>query len=121
MFNYVRVVAVIGAGPAGLGVAAELQDQGFDVTIYERHSAIGGVWDIENPGSPLYDSAHLISSRQRSAFRGYPMPVHLPDYPTRHQQLAYLRDFAHAKNLYDNTRFGADVESVDRHSGADGH
>jgi hypothetical protein len=114
MFNYGSHVAIIGAGPAGLGVGAELLDKGFAVTIYERHSSVGGVCDMDNPGSPVYDSAHLISSRQRSGFRGFPMPADFPDYPTRHQQLAYLRGFARARHLYDNVRFGAEVVSAAR-------
>jgi len=114
MFNFDGSVAVVGAGPAGLAVAAELLDQGFNVVVYERHSEVGGVWDTENPGSPMYQSAHLISSRDRSAFRGFAMPADFPDYPTRNQQLTYLRDFARAKNLYAHIRFGAEVTCVDR-------
>jgi glutamate synthase (NADPH) small chain len=36
-------VAVIGAGPAGLGAAAELLKRGFEVEIFERGDAMGGV------------------------------------------------------------------------------
>ncbi|MBN2565187.1 MAG: FAD-dependent oxidoreductase [Candidatus Eisenbacteria bacterium] len=36
-------VAVIGAGPAGLGAASELLKRGFGVEIFERTDAIGGV------------------------------------------------------------------------------
>ena len=109
-----QAVAIVGAGPAGLGVAAELIADGVNVVIYERHDDVGGVWDIENPGSPMYDSAHLISSRDRSGFAGFPMPAEYPDYPSRHQQLAYLRRFAHTRGLYDRIQFGSEVVSADR-------
>ncbi len=36
-------VAVIGAGPAGLTVATKLAQHGYDVTIFERMSRIGGM------------------------------------------------------------------------------
>ena len=36
-------VAIIGAGPAGLGCAAELAQQGFHVTIYEMRDYPGGL------------------------------------------------------------------------------
>ena len=100
-----QAVAIVGAGPAGLGVAVELIADGFDVVIYERHDDVGGVWDIDNPGSPMYDSAHLISSRGRSGFAGFPMPADYPDYPSRQQQLAYLRQFARTRGLYDHIQF----------------
>ncbi|MFD9902869.1 FAD-dependent oxidoreductase [Streptomyces sp. NPDC059063] len=37
-----RRVAVFGAGPAGLTVAHELAERGFDVTVYERRDVLGG-------------------------------------------------------------------------------
>ena len=37
-----RRVAVFGGGPAGLTVAHELAERGFDVDVYERHSVLGG-------------------------------------------------------------------------------
>jgi hypothetical protein len=114
MFMVDQTVAIVGAGPAGLAVAAELLAEGFDVVIYERHDDVGGIWDIENPGSPMYHSAHMVSSRGRSGFTGFPMPADYPDYPSRHQQLAYLRRFARARGLYDCIQFGSEVVSAER-------
>ena len=38
-----KKVAIVGGGPAGLTCSAFLARNGFDVTIYEKHSALGGV------------------------------------------------------------------------------
>lgn len=38
-----KKVAIIGGGPAGLTCSAFLARNGFDVTIYEKHSSLGGV------------------------------------------------------------------------------
>ena len=38
-----KKVAVIGAGPSGLSCAIELRKHGYQVTVYERESSIGGV------------------------------------------------------------------------------
>ncbi|MEZ5405833.1 MAG: NAD(P)-dependent oxidoreductase [Verrucomicrobiia bacterium] len=38
-----KKVAVIGAGPAGLGCAAELAQMGYDVTIFEKREKGGGL------------------------------------------------------------------------------
>ena len=73
--------------------------RGIEFDCFERHSDVGGIWDQQNPGSAIYDSAHFISSKSMSGFHGYPMPAELPDYPDHRQVLAYLRDFADAYGL----------------------
>ena len=40
----IKRVAVIGAGPSGLQVAAELQNHHFNVTIFDRAPGPGGNW-----------------------------------------------------------------------------
>ncbi|KAG7105848.1 Monooxygenase aurF like protein [Verticillium longisporum] len=40
-------VAVIGAGPAGLASLKELRGVGFDVTVYERRSDVGGIFTFD--------------------------------------------------------------------------
>jgi len=37
-------VAVIGAGVSGICTAAHLQNEGLDVTVFERSKAAGGIW-----------------------------------------------------------------------------
>src|ERR1043165_8172950 len=85
---------IVGAGPSGLAQARAFALRGIEFDVYERHSDVGGVWDLQNPGSPMYETAHLISSRTRSGFLGFPMPESYPDYPRRDQVLSYLRSFA---------------------------
>ena len=38
-----RKVAIVGSGPAGLSVAASLNDRGVDVTVYDRAQHAGGI------------------------------------------------------------------------------
>ncbi|MFF4551297.1 flavin-containing monooxygenase [Streptomyces sp. NPDC001406] len=103
---------VIGAGPAGLAVARALAERGLPYTHIERHTRPGGLWDIDNPGSPMYESAHFISSKTLSGFGGYPMPDHFADYPPHRQILSYLTSFAEAYGLKDRIEFGTEVRSV---------
>ena len=42
-FRTGKKVAVIGSGPAGLAAAAQLNQQGHEVTVYERADRIGGL------------------------------------------------------------------------------
>ncbi|MFJ8110983.1 aldehyde dehydrogenase family protein [Streptomyces sp. NPDC096132] len=107
---------VIGAGPAGLAVARALAERDLPYTHIERHTGPGGLWDIDNPGSPMYESAHFISSRTLSGFGGYPMPDHFADYPPHRQVLSYLTSFAEAYGLRDRIEFGTAVRDVTKNA-----
>jgi hypothetical protein len=101
---------VVGAGPAGLAMTRALMRHGLDFDCFERHDDVGGIWDQTNPGSPMYDSAHFISSRTLSGFHGYPMPEAMPDYPRHSQVLTYLRDFAEAYGLRERITASTEVQ-----------
>ncbi|RLP78119.1 NAD(P)/FAD-dependent oxidoreductase [Mycetocola tolaasinivorans] len=105
---------MIGAGPAGLAVARALKQHGRPYTQIERHTATGGVWDIDAPGTPMYESAHFISSRTLSGFGGFPMPDHYADYPPHRDILAYLRSFADAYGLTEAIEFGVSVARIEK-------
>jgi Flavin-binding monooxygenase-like len=105
---------IIGAGPSGLAAAAAFRKHGVAYDHLERHTSVGGLWDLANPGTAMYESAHLISSRTMSGFVGFPMPADYPDYPKREQVLNYLRAFARKNDLEPQVEFGRTVERVDR-------
>ncbi|WP_228372685.1 flavin-containing monooxygenase [Demequina maris] len=105
--------AIIGAGPAGLAAAHALKERGLPYTHLERHTAVGGLWDIDAPGTPMYESAHFISSKTLSGFPSSPMPDDYPDYPDHRQILAYLRAFASEHGLDEGIEYGTTVERVE--------
>jgi len=105
-------VCIIGAGPAGLSAARMFAAYGIDYDQFERHTDVGGLWDIDNPGTPMYESAHFISSRDMSGFFNYPMPKWFGDYPTRRQILQYTRAFADAFGLRDKVTYSTAVASI---------
>lgn len=103
---------IIGAGPSGLAQARAFRLFGIDFDVFERQNDVGGLWDIGNPQTSLYESAHFISSRTLSGFSGFPMPESYPDYPRHDQVLAYLRAFADRYDLRRFVKFGKPVERV---------
>ncbi|MEO0600071.1 MAG: NAD(P)-binding domain-containing protein [Myxococcota bacterium] len=107
-------VCVVGGGPAGMAMVRSLAAQGIAFDCFERHTDVGGIWDQGNPGSPMYDSAHFISSRTQSHFHDFPMPDAYPDYPSHRQILAYMHAFADAYGIRPHIRFGMAVASTER-------
>src|SRR5690348_17032033 len=82
-------MAVIGAGPVGLGVARALKANGIAYDQFEADDDLGGNWY-----HGVYHTAHIISSRKTTEFSEYPMPADYPDFPSRQQMVEYLRDYA---------------------------
>ena len=97
--------AVIGAGPMGLATARVLQKHGLPFTGFELHSGVGGLWDIANPQSTVYESAHLISSKRMTEFAEFPMGEAVADYPSHRELLDYFRAFADHFGLRQHYRF----------------
>jgi glutamate synthase (NADPH/NADH) small chain len=60
-----KKVAVIGAGPAGLGCADVLTRNGVDVTVYERQPEIGGLLTF---GIPAFKLEKEVMMRRREVF-----------------------------------------------------
>jgi Flavin-binding monooxygenase-like len=100
---------VVGAGPGGLAAARWLSALDVPFEGFERNPDVGGIWNIGFPGSPMYESAHFISSKTLSGFRDFPMPDAYPDYPSHRQILRYLEGYAARFDLRRHFRFGVSV------------
>ncbi|MBF4995255.1 NAD(P)-binding domain-containing protein [Arthrobacter gandavensis] len=105
-------VAVIGAGPSGLAAMRAVARRGLDVVGFEAHNDVGGLWNIENPASTVYESAHLISSRTTTEFAEFPMPEGTPDYPGHRHLLRYFRSYAEHFGLACRFRFSTRVTAA---------
>jgi cation diffusion facilitator CzcD-associated flavoprotein CzcO len=103
---------IIGAGPSGLATARAFARDGIAFDILERHGDVGGIWDLDNERTPMYETAHFISSRTQSAFDDFPMPEDYPDYPGWKRVLEYIRAFADHHGLRGRPEFGVSVTRV---------
>ena len=109
-------LAFIGAGPSGLATARAFAEAGIPFDVLERNADVGGIWDMSNARTPMYESAHFISSRTQSAFDGFPMPESYPDYPGWRHILEYIRAFVDHYRLRPFIQFDTTVERVRRDS-----
>ncbi|WP_353828654.1 flavin-containing monooxygenase [Agromyces sp. SYSU T0242] len=105
-------IALIGAGPSGLAGARALSRAGIPFTVFEAGPDVGGLWNIDNPRSTMYESAHLISSRTTTEFAEFPMDS-TADYPGHRELLRYFRSYADAFDLRRHIRFETKVTSVE--------
>ena len=58
----------MGAGTAGLVMAKQLKEKGANFIVLERNDMVGGIWNINAPNTPIYESAHFIPSKNLSDF-----------------------------------------------------
>ena len=106
-------MALIGAGPCGLAAARALSRHGIAFQGFEAHTDVGGLWNIHNPRSTVYDSAHLISSKRMTEFTEFPMDEAVADYPSHKELLPYFQAYARHFDLLRHFRFGTRVLQVE--------
>ncbi|MGE0929782.1 flavin-containing monooxygenase [Peijinzhouia sedimentorum] len=109
-------ICIIGAGPSGITAAKNLLQAGFNnIVIFERNTKVGGNWVYsESSGhSSVFESTHIISSKELSQYEDYPMPADYPDYPSHAQLQAYFESYARHFGVYELIRFGVSVETAE--------
>ncbi|EAR23767.1 monooxygenase domain protein [marine actinobacterium PHSC20C1] len=107
-----HTIAIIGAGPSGLAAARALDKAGIRYVGFESADDVGGLWNIDNPRSTMYESAHLISSRTTTQFRELPMNT-TADYPGHRELKRYFRAFSDRFDLGQKFRFNTTVERLE--------
>lgn len=98
----------------GLAAARQLQRYGIPFVGFELHADVGGLWDIANPHSTMYESAHLISSKGTTEFAEFPMAATVPAYPHHSQIGQYFRDYAERFGLRRHYQFNTRVVRIER-------
>ena len=102
-------VLVVGAGPAGLAVAACLRQRGVDTLVLDRGDAVGDSWRRR------YDRLHLHTPRIQSALPGMRMPASLGQWVAKDDMAEYLRRYAQRYGVV--PRFQTEVRRLERDEG----
>jgi cation diffusion facilitator CzcD-associated flavoprotein CzcO len=106
-------VAVIGAGPGGLVAARWLSSRGFEPTIFEQASVLGGQWSGLTGISGVWPSMHTNTSRVLTAFSDLEHECGLV-FPSNRDIFDYLNRYADMFSLRSRIRFGTRVEHLER-------
>ena len=103
-------VLVVGAGPAGLAVAACLRRQGVEPVVVDRGTAVGDSWRAR------YDRLHLHTPRVQSALPGMRIPRSFGRWVAKDDVAEYLRRYAEHHGIA--PRFGTEVLRLERSDGS---
>lgn len=97
-------VLIVGGGAAGLSSAAALVHRGIKSLVLEQDEKIGATW------SRRYDSLRLHTTRRFSGLSHLAIPRDRPQYLSKDEYAAYLKDYAASLNL--NVALGERVDAL---------
>ncbi len=100
---------VLGAGAAGLAVAAQLKARGVDCVVLERGPGVGTSW------RGRYDRLRLHTVRRLSGLPGFPIPREYGRWVKRDDLVRYLEAYAEHFGL--EVRTGTTVQRVEPGAG----
>jgi dimethylaniline monooxygenase (N-oxide forming) len=106
-FSLIRRVAIIGAGASGLATARALRAQGLDCTLFERGSALGGVW------ADGYLNFGVQVQRELYEFPDWPLPEGAANFTPGPDFQKYLANYARHFGVLPHIRFGHTVLGLD--------
>jgi len=99
-------VIIIGAGPAGLAVAGQLQTRQIPFVLLEQGRGVAEAWRNH------YDRLHLHTVKELSHLPLSPFPAHYPTYVPKQELLAYYEAYARDRNL--QPLLGRSVDKLER-------
>ncbi len=109
-----KSVGIIGAGAAGLCAAKHMIEAGYDATLYEIGSHVGGMWvyDNDNGLSSAYKTLHINTARDLTAFKDFPFDKKVQPFPDHRDMAAYLAAYAKNFDIVRRIRFKTRITSV---------
>ena len=107
-------VAIVGAGASGLCSAKYLLQSGFDVTVFEIGSQIGGMWCYNNDSgrSSAYRTLHINTSRGVTRFSDLDFDADTQPFPDHFDMHRYLVSYADHFGVTPRIRFNSRVKQV---------
>lgn len=99
-------VGIIGAGPAGLAMAARLKLAEIAFDVFEQNASLASSWRAH------YDRLHLHTVKKHSNLPHLPFPKDYPRFVSKNQFIEYLEEYARKFEL--EIQFNTIVKRVER-------
>lgn len=103
-----RRIGIIGGGVAGIVTARTLLDRGFDCTVFERGSRLGGVW------AEGYANFGIQVQRELYEFPDWPFPPGTPDFTPGPIVRDYIEGYARHFGVLPRISFDSTVTGLRR-------
>ncbi|KAL6914652.1 hypothetical protein FSST1_012412 [Fusarium sambucinum] len=109
-------VAVIGAGPTGITMLKQLLQDGFNATLFERRSQVGGLWayDAKHGWTSALESTSANISKYTCGFTDYPIPDKYPVHLSTWDFQEFMQGYAEHFGLLKRITFDTSVKVVNR-------
>ena len=92
-----------------------LKDEGFDATLYESRSWVGGLWKYSKDDSlSTAENTVFNSSKYRTAISDFPVPESMADFPPAEQLHEYLESYCDHFDLWPHIKLNSPVKTVRR-------
>ena len=92
-----------------------LKDDGFDVTLYESRSWVGGLWKYSNDNSiSTAENTVFNTSKYRTAISDFPVPESMADFPPAEQLHEYLESYCDHFDLWPHIKLNSPVKTIRR-------
>lgn len=109
-----KKIAIIGAGASGICAGKYLLEAGFDVTIFEIGTQIGGLWCYQNDNgrSSCYRTLHINTSRGVTHFHDFDFEESVQAFPDHRDMHAYLVRYADHFGVTPRIRFETPIADL---------
>ena len=117
--SQLKSIGIVGAGASGLACAKHMLEEGWDVTLYEIGSHVGGMWvyNNDNERSSAYRTLHINTARDLTSFSDYPFDPSVQPFPSHWDMAKYLKDYGAHFGITKRVRaVRLQAEFAERHS-----
>jgi len=106
-----KSIGIVGAGASGLTCAKHMLEEGWDVTLYEIGSHVGGMWvyNNDNNRSSAYRTLHINTARDLTSFSDYPFDPKVQPFPSHWDMAKYLKDYGAYFGITKRVRFNTKI------------